>query len=156
MAFLETLFGKLLMTFGVAMVPILELRGAIPMGVAAGLSPLTACAVAIAGNLLPVPLIMLLTRRIFDFLRDTKFWGPKIVWLERRAHLKGRLVRKYRLPGLIILVGIPLPGTGAWTGALVACLLDIRLRDAVPAILAGLVIAGAITTAVTCGLFSLF
>lgn len=156
MAFLETLLGKLLMTFGVAMVPVLELRGAIPMGVAAGLSPWLACAVAILGNLLPVPFIMLLTRRIFDFLRDTKFFGPKIVWLERRAHLKGRVVRKYRLLGLIILVGIPLPGTGAWTGALVACLLDMRMKSAVPAIFVGLLIAGAITTAVTCGLFSLF
>ncbi|MEG1658793.1 MAG: small multi-drug export protein [Oscillibacter sp.] len=156
MAFLETLLGKVLMTFGVAMVPILELRGAIPLGVAAGLPPWVACAVAILGNLLPVPIIMLLVRRVFDWLRDGKFWGPKILWLERRAHLKGHLVRKYRLPGLIILVGIPLPGTGAWTGALVAALLDMRIKTAIPAILAGLFIAGAITTAVTCGLFQLF
>ena len=99
---------------------------------------------------------MLLVRRVFDWLRHTAFFGPKIEWLEKRAHLKGRIVRKYRLPGLVILVGIPLPGTGAWTGALVAALLDIRMRHAIPAILLGLVIAGAITTAVTMGLFSLF
>ena len=108
------------------------------------------------GNLLPVPFIMLLVRRVFDWLRDTPFFGPKILWLEKRAHLKGRMVRKYRLPGLILLVGIPLPGTGAWTGALVAALLDIRLRSAIPAILAGLVIAAAITLAVTMGLIHLF
>lgn len=156
MEFFGTFFGKLAMTFAVAVVPVIELRGAIPMGVAAGLDPLLACGVAILGNLVPVPFIMLLIRRIFNWLRNTKLFGPKIVWLERRAHLKGRVVRKYRLLGLIILVGIPLPGTGAWTGALVAALLDIRLRDAIPAILAGLVIAGAITTAVTCGLFRLF
>ena len=156
MGITETLFGKLLTTFGVAMVPILELRGAIPIGIAAGLPPAAACAMAILGNLLPVPIIMLLTRRVFDWLRHTRLFGPKIVWLERRAHLKGRLVRKYRLAGLVILVGIPLPGTGAWTGALVASVLDVRLRHALPAIFAGLVVAGVITTAVTMGLIQLF
>ena len=156
MPFLDTLFGKLLMTFATAMVPVIELRGAIPVGVAAGLPPAVACVTAILGNLLPVPFIMLLVRRIFDWLRDTRFFGPKIVWLERRAHLKGRIVRKYRLLGLVLLVGIPLPGTGAWTGALVASLLDIRLRTALPAILLGLVVAGGITTAVTMGVVHLF
>ena len=156
MPFLDTVFGKILLTFGTAMVPVIELRGAIPVGVAAGLPPAVACAAAILGNLLPVPFIMLLIRRIFDWLRDTRFFGPKIAALERRAHLKGRIVRKYRLAGLVILVAIPLPGTGAWTGALVAALLDIRLRNALPAILLGLVIAGDITTAVTLGLVKLF
>ncbi len=153
---MDTVFGKLLLTFGTAMVPVIELRGAIPVGVAAGLPPVVACVTAILGNLLPVPFIMLLVRRIFDWLRDTRFFGPKITWLERRAHLKGRLVRKYRLLGLVVLVGIPLPGTGAWTGALVASLLDIRLRTALPAILLGLMIAGGITTAVTMGVVHLF
>ena len=142
----EDLMRAVLLTFGTAMVPVLELRGAIPVGVAAGLSPAAACAVSVLGNMVPVPFILLLIRRIFDFLRGTRIFGPKIQWLERRAHLKGRVVRKYRLPGLIILVAIPLPGTGAWTGALVAALLDIRMRHAVPAIFLGVVIAGAIGT----------
>lgn len=153
---MSEVFHELLVTFGTAMVPVLELRGAIPVGVAMGLPPIVACITAIIGNLVPVPFIMLLVRRVFDWLRDTRFMGSKIEWLETRAHLKGRVVRKYRLPGLIILVGIPLPGTGAWTGALVAALLDIRLRHAIPAILAGLVIAGGITTAVTMGVVHLF
>lgn len=153
---MDTVFGKLLLTFGTAMVPVIELRGAIPVGVAAGLPPAVACITAILGNLVPVPFIMLLTRKVFDWLRDTRFFGPRIEWLEKRAHLKGRLVRKYRLTGLIVLVGIPLPGTGAWTGALVAALLDIRLRSAIPAILLGLIIAGGITTAVTMGVIHLF
>ena len=156
MPFLETEIGAILLTFGTAMVPVLELRGAIPVGVAAGLSPWVACVTAILGNLVPVPVIMLLIRNNFDWLRDTKFFGPKIVALEQRAHLKGRVVRKYRLAGLIILVGIPLPGTGAWTGALVAALLDIRLRNAIPAIFIGLLIAAAITLAVTMGVIHLF
>ena len=153
---MDTVFGKLLLTFGTAMVPVIELRGAIPVGVAAGLPPAVACVTAILGNLVPVPFIMLLVRRIFDWLRDTRFGGPESVWLERRAHLKGRIVRKYRLLGLVLLVGIPLPGTGAWTGALVASLLDIRLRNALPGILLGLIIAGGITTAVTLGVIHLF
>lgn len=156
MPFLETVFGKLLLTFGTAMVPVLELRGAIPVGIAAGLPPAVTCAAAILGNLVPVPFIMLLIRRVFDWLRDTRFFGPKIVQLERRAHLKGRLVRKYRLLGLVVLVGIPLPGTGAWTGALVAALLDIRMRHALPAIVLGLVMAALITVTVTLGLVRLF
>lgn len=152
MPLLETAFGKLLMTFGMSMVPVLELRGAIPVGIAAGLPPSVACTVAILGNLLPVSL----ARRVADWLRGTVFFGPKIEWLERRAHLKGRIVRKYRLLGLAVLVGIPLPGTGAWTGALVASVLDIRMRSALPAILLGLIAAGGITTAVTVGLIHLF
>ena len=138
------------------MVPVLELRGAIPVGIAAGLPPGVACVTAILGNLVPVPLIMLLIRKIFDWLRDTRLFGPKIRRLEQRAHLKGRIVRKYRLPGLIVLVGIPLPGTGAWTGALVAALLDIRLRHAIPAIFVGLLVAAAITLAVTLGVIHMF
>ena len=71
--------------------------------------------------------------------------------LERRAHLKGRTVRKYRILGLVLLVAVPLPGTGAWTGALVADVLDIRMRTALPAITLGVVVAGAAVTAMTCG-----
>lgn len=152
----ETMIHELLLTFGTAMIPVLELRGAIPVGVAAGLPPAVACIAAILGNMVPVPFIMLLIRRIFDWLRTTAFFGPKITWLEHRAHLKGRLVRKYRLPGLMILVAIPLPGTGAWTGALVAALLDIRLRHAIPAIFLGVVIAGILITMLTMGLVHLF
>ena len=152
---METVLEKLLLTFTTAMIPVVELRGAIPVGVAAGLPPAVACAAAILGNLLPVPFIMLLARWVFNWLRDSRLFGSKIVWLERRAHLKGRIVQRYRLPGLVVLVAIPLPGTGAWTGALVASLLDIRLRSALPAILLGLIIAGGITTAVTLGLIHL-
>ena len=152
----EILFQKFLLTFVTAMVPVLELRGAIPVGVAAGLTPAEACAASVLGNMVPVPFILLLIRRIFDWLRGTRLFGPKIAWLERRAHLKGRVVRKYRLPGLIILVAIPLPGTGAWTGALVAALLDIRMRHAVPAIFLGVAIAGAIVTVLTYGVVQMF
>lgn len=156
MIFGESVFGKLMMTFVTAMVPVVELRGAIPLGIAAGLPPAVAAATAMAGNLVPVPFILLLIRKIFWMLRKISWLGPKIDKLEKRAHLKGRTVKKYRTLGLILLVSVPLPGTGAWTGALVADVLDIRMKTALPAITVGVIIAGCITTAVTCGVVSLF
>lgn len=134
-----------------SMLPVVELRGAIPVGVAAGLPPLAAMAAAVLGNMVPVPLILLLLRHIFRWLRRVPRLGALIDRLERRAHLKGRTVRKYRILGLVLLVAIPLPGTGAWTGALVADVLDIRMRTALPAITLGVLIAGVIVTAMTCG-----
>ena len=151
MALLETVLGKCIMTMAIAAVPVVELRGAIPAGIAAGLDPWLACGAAILGNLLPVPFIILLVRQVFDLLRKHPFFAPKIDVLERRAHLKGRLVRKYRLLGLTLFVAIPLPGTGAWTGALVAAFLNIRLRNALPAITLGVLIAGGLVTLMTMG-----
>ena len=156
MIFGETVFGKLAMTFVMAMVPVVELRGAIPLGVAAGLPPAVAAVTAMIGNMVPVPLILLLLRKVFVLLRRVSWLGPKIDALEKRAHLKGRKVKKYRTLGLVLLVAIPLPGTGAWTGALVADVLDIRMKTALPAIAVGVVIAGCVITAVTCGVVSLF
>ena len=147
MAFFETVLGKCIMTMAIAAVPVVELRGAIPAGIAAGLDPWLACGAAILGNLLPVPFIILLVRQVFDLLRKHPFFAPKIDALERRAHLKGRLVRKYRLLGLTLFVAIPLPGTGA----LVAAFLNIRLRNALPAITLGVLIAGGLVTLMTMG-----
>lgn len=138
------------------MVPVLELRGAIPFGLALGLSPELAWLVSVIGNLIPVPFVMLLIRTFFQWLRRWPWWDGKIGWLIDRATRKGSLVRRYRLAGLILLVAIPLPGTGAWTGALVATLLNIRMRVALPAILLGVLIAGGITLAVSCGVIHLW
>lgn len=155
MALLETVLGKCIMTMAIAAVPVVELRGAIPAGVALGLEPQLACGAAIVGNLMPVPFIILLVRQAFDLLRKHPFFATKIDALERRAHLKGRLVRKYRLLGLTLFVAIPLPGTGAWTGALVAAFLNIRLRNALPAITLGVLIAGGLVTLMTMGVIHL-
>ena len=143
-------------TMGVAMVPVLELRGAIPFGLTLGLSPGTAYVMAVIGNLIPVPFVILLIRTVFQWLRRWPWWEDKITRLETRAHLQGRLVRKYRLLGLTLLVAIPLPGTGAWTGALVASLLNIRMRVALPCILVGVLLAGGVTRAVACGVIHLW
>lgn len=147
-----TTVGKLTKTFLLSMVPVIELRGGLPYGIALGLDYPLALAAAILGNMVPVPLIILYIRHIFHWLRkQSPWWHEKIEVLERKAHLKGRLVRKYRTLGLCILVAIPLPGTGAWTGALVAAVLDMRLKDAVPTIFLGVCIASAIMTMVTFG-----
>lgn len=141
---------------GISMTPVLELRGAIPFGLAMDLPVWLVYLVAVIGNMVPVPAIILFVRSAFRFLRKFPRLEAKISSLEKRAHLKGRLVRKYRVLGLIILVAIPLPGTGAWTGALVAALLEIRIQSALPSILLGVMIAGGIMTAAACGVSSLW
>lgn len=143
-------------TMGVAMVPVLELRGSIPFGLALGLSPGMVYVVSVLGNLFPVPAVMLFVRSVFQWLRKWSRWDRRIDWLETRAHLKGRFIQKYRLLGLVLLVAIPLPGTGAWTGALVATLLNIRIRVALPCILFGVLIAGGIMMATSLGLIHIF
>ncbi len=150
------MFHEVLLTFLISMVPVLELRAAIPAGVAAGLSPVAATLISMAGNMVPVPFIILLIRWVFQWLKKNQTLRIWIEKLERRAHLKGNVVRKYGPLGLMILVAIPLPGTGAWTGALVAAVLDMSLRRALPAILLGVIIAGIITAAVTCGVVHIF
>lgn len=155
MAFFESTAGAALLTLGMSMTPVVELRGAIPYGIARGLPVVLTFFLAVVGNLLPVPLIMLLVRQVFARLGRIPWWEKRIRSLERRARLKGRLVRRYRLPGLVLLVAIPLPGTGAWTGALVASLLNIRLRYALPAITVGVLIAGLLTLVITGGVFHL-
>ena len=152
----ESLLGAAATTFFMAMVPVIELRGALPVGVAAGLPVWAATVIAIIGNMVPIPFILLLLRRIFAWMRSFPRLGSLIDRLERRAHLKGRTVKKYRILGLILLVAIPLPGTGAWTGALVADVLDIRMKTALPAIFAGVCIAGVIVALVTTGVIHLF
>ena len=102
------------------MVPVIELRGALPLGVGMGLPPLAAAAIAIIGNLVPVPFILILLQKIFDFMRTKKHTKKLVLWLEKKAEKNRTKIDKYGWLGLIILVAIPLPGTGAWTGALVS------------------------------------
>lgn len=153
----STTLGKLIATFFISMAPIIELRGGLPYGIALGLDYPLALTAAVLGNMVPVPFIIIYIRHIFTWLRKrSKWWDEKITRLEKKAHLKGRVVRKYSTIGLCILVAIPLPGTGAWTGALVAAVLDMRLKKAIPAIFLGVCIAAAIMTMVTFGLIHIF
>ena len=152
----EGLIGAGITTFSMAMIPVIELRGALPVGVAGGLPVWVATVIAIFGNMVPIPFILLLLRRIFAWLRSFPKLGSFIDKLERHAHLKGKTVKKYRTLGLFVLVAIPLPGTGAWTGALVADVLDMRMKTALPAIFAGVSTAGIIVALMTTGAIHLF
>lgn len=147
-----TTWGNILMTFLISMVPVLELRGAIPLAVAAGLDIPTALIAAIIGNLVPVPFIIIFIRKIFKWMQTKSQWLANIVHkMEAKADAKKDQVLKYEFWGLMILVAIPLPGTGAWTGALVAAMLDMQLKRAFPAIAVGVVVAGLIVTIATYG-----
>lgn len=131
------------MTIFISMVPIIELRGAIPIGVANGLSVRTALFAAIIGNLIPVPIIILFVRKVFAFIRTKSEKLDHLVCrFEEKAKKQSGMVEKYEWFGLVLLVAIPLPGTGAWTGALVAAMLDMRMKRAFPAIMIGVIIAG--------------
>ena len=155
--FSETALRQLLGTLLVSVVPVIELRGAIPIGVALGLHPFWAMLASIVGNMLPVPFIILFVRHVFTWLkRHSPLLGRLVQKLEDKAHSKSAVVIKYRAIGLCLLVAVPFPGTGAWTGSLVAALLDIPLREAVPTILLGVIIAGLIVTGVTCGVITIF
>ncbi len=146
-----------LITFLMAMVPVVELRGAIPYGVIAGLSVHTAFILAVIGNLLPIPFLVVFTRKVFEWLRTKSAGLDRFVRkLEQKAENKKDVVLKYEFWGLVLLVAIPLPGTGAWTGALVAAMMDMRLKRAMPAICLGVLIAGIIVTTVTYGAGALF
>lgn len=152
-----TWLGKMIMTFFVSMVPVIELRGGIPMGVAWGLPISHAVIAAVLGNIVPGPFIVVFIRRIFAWLRTKSSWLEKTVHkLEKRAEKKQDVVLKYASWGLFILVAIPLPGTGIWTGALIAGLLDMRLKRAFPALALGVCAAAVIVTLVTYGVVSIF
>lgn len=141
-----------LITFLMAMVPVIELRGAIPYGVVSGLSVPEAFLIAVIGNLLPIPVLVVFTRKVFEWLRTKSDWLDKLVKrLEAKADKNKALVERYEFFGLMLLVAIPLPGTGAWTGALVAAMLDMRLKRAMPAIIVGVLVAGIIVTTLTFG-----
>ena len=140
--------GKEFIIFLISMVPILELRGGL---LAAGPALLDvpmwqAIPICFIGNLVPIPFILLLITKIFDWMKGTKKLKPLVEKLEHKAMNQSANIEKYEFWGLVAFVGIPLPGTGAWTGSLIAALLGIRFRKAFPAIVLGLVIATVIMT----------
>lgn len=142
--------GKCVFTMLVSMIPIVELRGGLPFGVAMGLPYYLAFPAAVIGNLIPTPFIIVYIRRVFLILRR---YFPRmngfIDRLEKKAHLKGEKVRRYQSMGLWLFVAIPLPGTGAWTGSLAAAFLDMRLKNALPAVVLGVLTAGCIMLGLT-------
>lgn len=152
-----TLWGKIITTLFVSMVPIIELRGAIPIATGMNLSPWIAIPVAMIGNLLPIPFIIIFIKKIFAWMRKISPKLNKVVdKLEAKADKNKDKILKYAFWGLALFVGIPLPGTGAWTGALVAAMLDMPLKKAFPSIIIGVLMAGAIISFLSYGAAAVF
>lgn len=144
-----------LVTFIVSLFPILECRGGIVVGRLLHLPLSVTLIISVIGNVLPIPFILLFIRHIFQWLKPTKHFGRIVCKLEDRAMKKSDSFKHGEFIGLLLFVGIPLPGTGAWTGALAAAFLDMRLRKAIPSIFLGVLIAGVLISALTFGITSL-
>ena len=146
-----------LIVFLISMVPLIELRGAIPYGLALAeqfaLSPLLIYIVAIIGNCLPVPFILFFIRKILAWMQvcRVKLFNKVSSWVVDKGKRASAKISKFEFFGLLLFVAIPLPGTGAWTGALGAALLNMRMRRALPSIFLGVLIAGLIMTLASYG-----
>jgi len=142
--------------FAVSMVPVIELRGAIPLGIGLNLPWFWVYIVSVIGNMIPVPFVILLIRPLIDYLLHSKAFNKIGTWLDNRTKEKSKKLTKYKKLGLFIFVAIPLPGTGAYTGAMAAGILNMRLKDALPAIFAGVLVAGIAMLSISCGVKFLF
>jgi len=145
-----------LTVFLTAALPVIELRGAIPMGISLGMSTFHATAISFLGSMLPVPILLFGVRPIFNYLLKTRLFQCTIQRITNRSLRKSAKIRKYGFLGLIFFVAIPLPGTGVWTGTLAAALLDMRFKLAFPAIFIGNAIAAIVVMLLSHGLKSLF
>lgn len=143
---------KELVVFIISMVPILELRGGLVAAALLHIPMTTAIVICIIGNLVPIPFILLFIKQIFKLLKKTKLFRPLIEKLEEKSMGKSDKIKKYEFLGLVLFVGIPLPGTGAWTGALIAALLEIDIKKAFSAICVGLVLATTIMSFISYGI----
>lgn len=152
-AALDGIIAPELIAFIVSLLPVLELRGGLIAAKIMDIEFWKAFAICYVGNMLPIPFILLFIRKIFNFLKRFKKIESLIDKLEARSLRKADKVKKYRLWGLFLFVAIPLPGTGAWTGALVADIFDIRIKHSLPVIALGVLVAGMIISALSYGLF---
>lgn len=134
--------------FIISMLPVVELRGGIIMAALLGMKWYVAVPICIVGNLLPIPLVLKFVRRTLDFLKKSKHLKKIIEWFEERTKNKGKNIENGWLAGLIVFVGIPLPGTGAWTGSLAADLFHIDFKKSMFAVTVGVLIAAAIVTVI--------
>lgn len=140
------------------MVPLIELRGAVPIAVTMGLPEIPSLIIAIIGNMIPVPFIFLFARRILVWGKDKKYIGKFFTWCLKKGEKGGKKLQKKAGQSiyfaLFLFVGIPVPGTGAWTGTLAASILDLDFKKTTIAVLSGVLLAGCIMLAISCGVFS--
>lgn len=143
---LSSMWQEMLVVFGISMVPVVELRGAIPIAIAYNIPWQIAYLLCVIGNMFPVPFVIAYMKPIFGFIRRSKLFVKFIDWLEARTMKKAETVLKYSGIALFVFVAIPLPGTGAWTGAMIAAILGMRMKYSVPWIALGVAVAGMIVT----------
>ena len=148
---------KYLIVFLISMVPLIELRGAIPVAVGLGLPIVPSIIISVVGNMLPVPFIFLFARRVLEWGKDKKVIGGFFTWCLEKGEKGGRKLEAKAGRGLywalLLFVGIPIPGTGAWTGTLAASILNMDFRKSVLFVLLGVLLAGAIMLAASLGVF---
>ena len=148
---------KILITFLISMVPLIELRGAVPYAVAVGVPSWLAYVVAVIGNMIPVPFIFLFARKFLEWGQDKKLIGKFCKWVLKKGEKGGKKLTEKTGQSvyfaLLLFVGIPLPGTGAWTGTLAASLLDLNWKKSVLCIMGGIMLAGIIMSLASMGVF---
>lgn len=142
-----------LIPFLVSLFPVLEIRGGMIAARALNIEFIQAFIICYLGNMIPIPFILLFIRKIFMLMRKISFFGKIVDKLEARADKKKDTIVKYQEWGLLLFVAIPLPGTGGWTGALIAALMDLRMKKCLPIIALGVFIAGLIMSLITYGIF---
>lgn len=144
--------SKELIVFIISLFPILELRGGLLAASALGVPMVRATLLCVLGNIIPVPFILLFITPIFNWMKGTKRLKPIVDKMEAKAMAKKDQVEKYEFWGLVLFVGIPLPGTGAWTGSLIASMLGIKMKKAFPAIVLGVLMAMVIMNIISYGI----
>ena len=152
---------KYFLVFLVSMVPLIELRLAVPMAVGMGLNYWIALGICVVGNMLPVPIIYFFARKVLIWGKDKKYIGKIFTFFLEKGEKAGRKLtekagRKGLFVALMLFVGIPLPGTGAWTGTLGASFLDMGIKSTTLAVCMGVIIAGGIMGLASVGVFSIF
>ena len=147
-------YGKELIVFIISLCPILELRGGLIAATLLGVKPIIAYIVSIIGNTLPVPFILLIITKVIDWMEKSKVkWMKRVAkWLRNKAHKNKEKIEKYGYLGLVLFVGIPLPGTGAWTGCLVASVFDMDRKKSFLAVMTGIIMASIIMMILSYGL----
>lgn len=155
MAFLQNKIPEELVAFVISLFPVLECRGGMIAARIMEIPFLTAFLLCYVGNMLPIPFILLFIKKIFEWLRRFSFFEKIIKRFEAKAEKNADKILRYKSWGLLIFVAVPLPGTGGWTGALMAALLDIPFKRALPVIALGVLIAGFIMSGLTYGIFQM-
>ncbi|WP_367118200.1 COG2426 family protein [uncultured Clostridium sp.] len=145
-------FGKEILVFIISLMPILELRGGLLAAALLGLDPIPSYIISIIGNLLPIPFILLLINKILDWMRKSKHFKGIANWLDKKVEKHKGQIEKYGYLGIVLFVGIPLPGTGAWTGSLIASVLEMDKKKTFLAVLAGVFLASIIMMVISFGL----